>query len=57
MKREFVLPERMSLQLYKQFGNAVVIPQVGWLADHIVAKARHVFAERVLTDGVAGGLL
>ncbi len=53
MKHEFIFPEDMNRQLYRQFGNAVVIPQVKWLAEHIVADAKPVLEKRMLADVAA----
>ena len=45
--RPFVFPERSQVQAYKQLGNAVVVPQVGWLAEAIEKTARAEFARRL----------
>jgi DNA (cytosine-5)-methyltransferase 1 len=47
LERDFVIPVSDN-QAYKQFGNAVVVPQVRWLADEIAAQAAHVFSARRL---------
>ncbi len=55
LKRAFVVPHS-SRQAYRQFGNAVVVPQVGWLARAIVEQAGPVFAIRMAADAGITGL-
>ena len=47
LERDFVIPTRSKVQAYKQFGNAVIVPQVGWLADAIKRQALGEFRERM----------
>jgi DNA (cytosine-5)-methyltransferase 1 len=47
LRRPFIIPERSRAQAYKQFGNAVVVPQVGWLARAIEMTARSEFSRRL----------
>jgi DNA (cytosine-5)-methyltransferase 1 len=59
IKEAFRIPDRSQVQAYKQFGNAVVVPQVGWLAKAIAEQAAEVFSDRAsrressATDGHA----
>lgn len=47
--RDFHLPreEVSDVQLYRQFGNSVIVPQFTWIGSTILDQARAVFAARM----------
>ena len=47
VRREFEFPPGFEAKAYKKLGNAVVIPQVGWLAGEIAKAAVRVFERRM----------